>query len=231
MFLTDEENAMSEFDTKYRARIMALSTTNIADALDALDLKGATFGIRPMWEKAAKITGRAVTVKLTAAGLTKSGNHLGVAAIDAAQRGDVIVIDNGGRLDTSCWGGILATGAKMKDISGLVVDGAVRDLDDIMEADFPVYARGTVVSTARGRIMEESTNVMIQFAGVQVRPGDVVLADKSGVVVVPWEKIDDVLARAEEFFGKEESMMRDIRSGLSMLEVDNKYNYEKMLKK
>jgi regulator of RNase E activity RraA len=222
---------MRDFDRKYRARLLALSTTNVADALDALDLKGATFGIRPMWEKAAKITGRAVTIKLTAAGLTKSRNHLGVAAIDVAQGGDVIVIDNGGRTDTSCWGGILATGAKMKNISGLVVDGAVRDLDDIIATDFPVYARGTVVSTARGRIMEENTNGMIQFAGVQVRPGDVVLADKSGVVVVPWEKIDDVLARAEEFFGKEESMVRDIRSGLSMLEVDNKYNYEKMLKK
>ncbi|MDR2745127.1 MAG: hypothetical protein LBB66_08070 [Desulfovibrio sp.] len=222
---------MQNFDQKYRTRLLALSTTNVADALDAWDLRGATFGIRPMWEKADKITGRAVTVKLTAAGETKSKNHLGVTAIEAAESGDVIVIDNGGRLDTSCWGGILATGAKMKGIGGLVVDGAVRDLDDIMEIDFPVYARGTVVSTARGRIMEESTQKMIQFGGVQVRPGDVVLADKSGVVVVPWEKIDAVLTKAEEFFGKEESMIRDIRSGLSMLEVDNKYNYEKMLKK
>lgn len=222
---------MQDFDQKYRSRLFALSTTNIADALDALSLKGATFGIRPMWEKAAKIAGRAVTIRLTAAGLTKSKSHLGVGAIDAARSGDVIVIDNGGRLDTSCWGGILATGAKMKKISGLVVDGAVRDLDDIIDVDFPVYARGTVVSTARGRVMEESTNVMIQFGGAQVRPGDVVLADKSGVVIIPWEKIDDVLVKAEEFFAKEASMVADIRSGLSMLEVDNKYSYEKMLQK
>ncbi len=222
---------MNDFDTKYRARIMALSTTNIADALDALGLKGATYGIRPMWEKAAKITGRAVTVKLTAAGLTKSKNHLGVMAIEAAQSGDVIVIDNGGRLDTSCWGGILANGAKMKKIGGLVVDGAVRDLDDIIEADFPTYARGTVVSTARGRIMEESTQQMISFGGVQVRPGDVVFGDKSGVVIIPQEKLDAVLDKAEGFFAKEESMIRDIRAGLSMLEVDNKHSYETMLKK
>lgn len=220
-----------EFDVKYRKRLLGMSTTNIADALDALGLKGATFGVRPMWESAAKITGRAVTLKLTAAGLTKGKNHLGVMAIEAAARGDIIVIDNGGRLDTSCWGGILANGAKCKGVSGIVVDGAVRDLDDIMQADFPAYARGSVVATARGRIMEESTNAMIQFCGIQVRPGDVVLADRSGVVIIPQERLDDVLAKAEEFFDKEEAMVAEILSGKGMLEVDNKYNYEKMLQK
>ena len=221
----------NEFDNKYKARLLALSTTNIADALDALGLKGATCGIRPMWEKTEKIAGRAVTLKLTAAGLTKSKTHLGVMAIEAAAKGDVIVIDNGGRLDTSCWGGILANGAKMKGVSGIVVDGAVRDLDDIIDVNLAAYARGTVVATARGRIMEESTNQMIQFGGVQVRPGDVVLADKSGVAIIPQEELDKVLDKAEDFFAKEEAMVAEIRSGKSMLEVDQKYNYEKMLQK
>ena len=222
---------MSDFDSKYRQRLLALSTTNIADALDALGLKGATCGIRPMWEAAPRITGRAVTLKLTAAGLTKGKNHLGVMAIETAAKGDIIVIDNAGRMDTSCWGGILANGAKTKGISGIVVDGCVRDLDDIMQADFPAYARGTVVATARGRIMEESTNAMIQFGGIQVRPGDVILADRSGVVVIPQEELDRVLDKAEEFYAKEEAMVAEILSGKSMLEVDNKFNYEKMLQK
>jgi regulator of RNase E activity RraA len=221
---------MSEFDLKYRCRLMALSTTNIADALDALALKGATYGIRPLWEAAGKIVGQAVTVKITAAGLTKGKNHLGVKAIEAAAAGDVIVIDNGGRLDTSCWGGILANGAKMKGVSGVVVDGAIRDLDDCIEVPFPAYARGTVVATARGRIMEEATNIMIQFGGVQVRPGDVVMGDRSGVVIIPQERLDEVVAKAEEFYRKEEEMIAEIRAGVSMLEVDNKFNYEKMLK-
>lgn len=222
---------MSDFDAKYRARLMALSTTNIADALDALGLKGATYGIRPMWEAVPKIAGCAVTLKLTAAGETKGKNHLGVMAIEAAEKGDIIVIDNGGRLDTSCWGGILATGAKWKGISGIVVDGAIRDLDDIIAVDFAAYARGTVVATARGRIMEESTNAMIQFGGVQVRPGDIVFGDRSGVVIIPQEHVDAVLGKAERFFAKEEAMIADIKAGDSMLEVDNKHNYEKMLQK
>jgi regulator of RNase E activity RraA len=221
---------MSDFDVTYRRRLAILSTTNIADALDALDLKGATYGIRPVWENAGKVIGRAVTLKITAAGLTKGKNHLGVKAIEAAKQGDVIIIDNGGRLDTSCWGGILANGAKMKGVSGVVVDGAIRDVDDCIDAQFPAYARGTVVATARGRIMEEATNIMIQFGGVQVRPGDVVMGDRSGVVIIPQEKLDEVLAKAEEFYEKEEQMVAEIRAGFSMLEVDNKFNYEKMLK-
>lgn len=221
---------MSDFYVKYHRRFMTLSTTNVADALDALGLKGATFGIRPLWEKAGKIVGRAVTVKIAAAGLTKGKNHLGVQAIEAAEAGDVIVIDNGGRLDTSCWGGILANGAKMKGVAAVVVDGATRDLDDCVEVNFPVYARGTVVATARGRIMEEATNVMIQFAGVQVRPGDVVMGDRSGVVVVPQERMDDVLVKAEEMYAKEERMVAEIRAGAGMLAVDDKYQYEKMIK-
>jgi len=221
----------SEFDIKYRPRLARLSTTNLSDALDALGLKGATYGIRPLWENAEKVLGRAVTIKITAAGLTKiTGNHLGVTAIEAASKGDVIMIDNGGRLDTSCWGGILANGAKQKGISGVVVDGAIRDLDDCVEIQFPAYARGAVVATARGRIMEEATNVLIQFAGVQVRPGDIVMGDRSGVVIVPQEKLDEVIEKAELFYGKEEQMIAEIRSGVGMLAVDNKFNYEKMLK-
>ena len=79
--------------------------------------------------------------------------------------------------------------------------------------------------------MEESTNAMIQFGGVQVRPGDIVFADRSGVVVIPQEHFIAVLEKAEVFYAKEEAMVADIKSGQSMLAVDNKHNYEKMLQK
>ena len=198
--------------------------------MDALGYRGATFGIRPMTPQWGKCAGPAVTLKMTAAGETKGKHHLGVKAIDAANEGDIVIIDNGGRLDTSCWGGILANGAKMKGITAVMIDGACRDLDDCIEIDFPVYARGTVVATARGRVMEESTNTMIQFGGVQVRPGDIVMGDRSGVVVIPQEHIDEILEKAERLYQKEEDMIHEIRNGVSMIEVDSKYNYEKMLK-
>ena len=205
-----------------RERLLKLSTTNVSDALDALGYRGATYGIRPIYEGAGKIAGSAVTVKMTAAGETKGKVHLGIRAIEAAQAGDVVVVDNGGRLDTSCWGGILANGALLKGISGVVIDGACRDVDDYVELGFPVYARGSVVATARGRIMEESTNGMIQFGGVQVRPGDGVLADRSGVVIIPAEHLEEVIARAEALFRKEEDMVADLRGGMGSLEVEPK---------
>ncbi len=217
-------------DANVREALKRLSTTNVSDALDALGLKGSTYGIRPIFEGAGKIVGEAVTLKLTAAGETKGKTHLGIKAIEAAKAGDVVVVDNGGRLDTSCWGGILANGAQLKGISGVVIDGACRDVDDYVEIGFPVYARGAVVATARGRIMEESTNALIQFGGVQVRPGDTVIADRSGVVIIPQEHLEKVLQKAQELFAKEESMIADLRSGLSSYEVDQKYGYEKMLK-
>lgn len=218
-------------DKATRERLMKLSTTNVSDALDALGYRGATYGVHPMYEGAAKIAGSAVTVRMTAAGETKGKVHLGIRAIEAAEAGDVVVVDNGGRLDTSCWGGILANGAQRKGISGVVIDGACRDVDDYVQIGFPVYARGAVVATARGRIMEESTNGMIQFGGVQVRPGDGVLADRSGVVFIPAEHLEQVLAKAEELWQKEEAMVADLLAGMSSLEVDQKYSYESMLKK
>ena len=78
--------------------------------------------------------------------------------------------------------------------------------------------------------MEESTNTIIQFGGVQVRPGDIVMGDRSGVVIVAQEHIDEILEKAELLYQKEEDMIREIRNGVSMMEVDSKYNYEKMLK-
>ena len=222
---------MNEFDQKYRARFEKLSSTNLSDAMDALGFRGYTFGIRPMREKWRKVVGPAVTMRMTAAGQTPQKTHLGMNAISAARPGDVIVIENGGRMDSSCWGGVLANSAKTKGLTATLVDGCVRDLDDCIDCDYPVFARGTVVCTARGRVIEAGTNEIINFGGVQVRPGDIVLGDSSGVVVVPQERIEEVLAKAEQLWQKEEDMIAEIRSGVDILEVDAKYNYNKMLAK
>lgn len=222
---------MNEFDQKYRARFEKLSSTNLSDAMDALGFRGYTFGICPMQEKWRKVVGPAVTMRMTAAGQAPQKTHLGMNAISAARPGDVIVIENGGRMDSSCWGGVLANSAKTKGLTATLVDGCVRDLDDCIDCDYPVFARGTVVCTARGRVIEAGTNEIINFGGVQVRPGDIVLGDSSGVVVVPQERIEEVLAKAEQLWQKEEDMIAEIRSGADILEVDAKYNYNKMLAK
>jgi 4-hydroxy-4-methyl-2-oxoglutarate aldolase len=219
-----------EFDTKYRKRFDNLATTNLADALDKVGMRGAVIGIRPLYD-CPKIVGRAVTIKVAAAGMVKPTSHMGVNAIDAASAGDIIIIDNRGDLFNNCWGEILSMGAKMKGVSGVVVDGAARDIDACREFGFPVYGRGTVPITARGRIMEESVNTMVRIGDIQVRPGDIVMADVNGVVIVAVEKLDEVLEAAEDILRREEAMIADLRKGISMVEVDRSSAYETMLKK
>jgi regulator of RNase E activity RraA len=195
-----------------------------------LGLKGATWGVRPQWQ-CPRIVGRAVTMKIKPTGLQQPTQHLGTAPIEAAKPGDIIVIDNGGKLEFSCWGGLLALSAKLKGLSGVVIDGASRDIDEARELNFPVYARGAVPMTARGRVMQESFNQEIQFAGVQCHSGDLVIADGSGVVIIAKEKEQEVVAAAEAIYQKEQEMADGIRKGYSGREMLEKLGYEQMLKK
>jgi regulator of RNase E activity RraA len=211
-------------------RLAKLDTCAVSDGMDRLGLKGATFGVRPMWA-CPKIIGRAVTMKIKPVGLEKPKQHLGTAAIVAAQPGDVIVVDNGGRPDSSCWGGLLSLAAKTKGISGIVIDGACRDIDESRDMEFPVFARGALPMTARNRVMQESFNQEIQFAGVQVHPGDLVIADGSGVVVIPRFQEEEVVKEAEAVAATEARMADGIRQGMSVLEVLEKLGYEAMLTK
>lgn len=209
-------------------RFAKLDTCTVSDALDSLGLKGATWGVRPQWP-CPRIAGRAVTMKIKPVGLQQPAQHLGSAAIESAKAGDIIVIDNGGRLEFSTWGGLLSLSARLKGIAGVVIDGACRDIDEARELEFPVYARGVVPMTARGRVMQESFNREVQFAGVQVHPGDLVIADGSGVVIVPSEKEQEVVTAAEAVFQKEAEMAAGIRKGFSGLEMLEKLGYEQML--
>lgn len=209
-------------------RLGKLDTCAVSDALDRLGLKGSVIGIRPLWP-CPRIVGRCVTVKIKPAGLEKPKQHLCTPAIAAATPADVIVVDHGGRTDVAAWGGLLSLAAQMKKIRGVIVDGAARDVDESRELEFPVYGRAAVQITARGRVMQESFNEEIEFAGVQVHPGDLVIADGSGVVFIPRAKEQQVIDQAEALAGREAKMADAIRSGRSVVEVMESLGYESML--
>ena len=120
----------TDFDSHFRTRLNALATSNLSDALDRVGIaRCAVHGIIPQWGR-TKIVGRATTIRMIAAGAVPAVAHLGVDAIFNSEVGDIIVIDNRGDLHHNCWGEILAMGAKQKGVSGVVVDGAVRDVED-----------------------------------------------------------------------------------------------------
>lgn len=214
-----------------RVRILrGLDTCAVSDALDKLGLNGAILGLRPLWD-CPRIVGRAVTVRLVATdGRATPSRHLGTAAVEAAGPGDVIVVDHRGRCDVAGWGGILSLAARRRAIEGVVVDGACRDVDEAREHRFPLYARAGVPRTARGRIVEAGFNEPVELCAVVVRPGDLVIADGSGVVAIPAAREAEVLAVAAGIAARERAMADAVNAGRSITEVMGG-DYESMLKR
>ena len=210
-------------------RLKRLDSCSVSDALDKLGLSGAVIGLSCLTVP-GRIAGPAVTVKLGAPmeGLPK--RHLGAGAVMAARPGDVIVVEHRGRLDVSGWGGLLSRGAVRRGVAAVIVDGACRDLDESLEFGLPVYARAAVPVTARGRVAEHGFNEPITVAGVAVKPGDLVLADGSGVVFVPLDKAEAVITTAETIFAREQLMAAAIDRGEPIGAVMGA-DYEEMLKK
>jgi regulator of RNase E activity RraA len=205
-------------------RLKALDTCAVSDALDHLQITGATTGVRPMWA-CPKIAGRARTVEAVDAAAGPAGRHLGTLTVQNSGSGDVVVVANRGRPTVSCWGDILTAAAQARGIEGAVIDGACRDLDAVAEAGFPVYARAAVPVTARGRLAERGSDVPVLFDGVLVRKGDLVLADGSGVVFLPAARAEEIIEVAERLTRRQEGMVAAIRAGEPVTEVmhDNRF--------
>ena len=208
-------------------RLRALDVCAVSDALDALGLPASVAGLKPLSVQ-RKITGAAVTVKLGTTPPSEHKRHLGTAAILACQAGDVIVVQQSTGIDCAGWGGVLCVGAQLKEVSGVIIEGPARDIDEARELGFPVYARSATATTARGRVYEQDFNCIIQVGDVEVQPGDYVIADGSAVAFVPRDRAEEVLIRAERIADRERLMILALKNGEAITEVMGK-NYETML--
>lgn len=150
---------------------------------------------------------------------TRAGDFVPVLkALQVARSGDVLVIDNQSRPDTAMWGEIITMEAQVKGVQGVVVDGLVRDIAGIRRRGFPVFARGTTPRVA-GRNNLGEVNVVVQCGGVAVTPGDIVVGDGDGVVVIPMRKAHEVLAGARAILDFEVGFKRKIEAGHSQVEL------------
>ena len=211
-------------------RLAQLDAGAVSDALDKLGLGGVVTGLQRL-SSARRISGRVLTVKMEKDdGRPVASRHLATTAIETAQPGDVIVMEQRTGIDAACWGGNLSLGASLRDVAGVIVDGPARDIDEAREYDFPVFARGATSRTARGRIVETGTNVPISVGDVTVTPGDFVVADGSAVAFIAAREIDRVLEAAEAIAARERAMVAALRDGTPISEVMGR-NYETMLKK
>jgi regulator of RNase E activity RraA len=213
-----------------REKFIKMSTTVVSDALDAIDLRNnVAIGVKPVWN-CPPIVGTAVTVRNIPAGTKKQIHHGGFVTASHCEEGSVIVVGNAGDIENNGWGELVSA-AKAKGAVGTVVDGAARDVDGFENMQYPVYAKGVVPRTARGRLVQDAVNITIKFCGVQVNPGDLVFADRNGIVFIPAGREKEVLNAAEKIYEKEESMIQAIKAGKDPLKVDLEHDYEKMLKK
>ena len=210
-------------------RLLRLDCCAVSDAMDKLKLSGVATGL-PQRSGAGRIAGKVITMKL-GTGAPPSGpvRHLGTTAVEAAQPGDVIVVEQKSGVEAGCWGGILTLGAKLRGVCGVVADGPVRDIDEAKALDFPVFARSCTARTARGRVVELATNGPVEIGSVTVNAGDYVLADGSGVAFIRPEDIERVLEAAEYIAAREAAMAQALREGRPITEVMGA-NYEHMLK-
>jgi 4-hydroxy-4-methyl-2-oxoglutarate aldolase len=211
-------------------RLAQLDACAVSDALDRLALPGAVTGIRRLTTM-RRISGRVITVKMGRdEGQPPASRHLGTTAIESAQPGDVIVMEQRTGIDAACWGGNLSLGARLRQIAGVIVDGPARDIDEAQEHDFTVFARSATARTARGRIVEVGTNVPITVGDVTVAPGDFVVADASGVVFIAGSELRRVLDAADAVAARERAMVAALRDGTPISSVMGA-DYETMLKK
>jgi len=212
------------------SRLRALDSCAVSDALDSRGLPSAVGGLRPLAAQ-RPTAGRAVTVLLGVPAATSGApspsapspgapkRHLSTAAVDASGPGDVIVVAHQGRTDCAGWGGLLSRAAVIRGIDGVVVDGAARDLAEATAVGLPVFASASTAVTARGRAVEVSWGEPVEFAGVPVAPGDLVLADAGGVVIIPSAHAETVLATAERIAATEAAMAAALDAGRPVSEV------------
>jgi 4-hydroxy-4-methyl-2-oxoglutarate aldolase len=224
-------------------RLRRLDACAVSDAFDRLKLSGVVAGV-PRQSGAGRIAGVAVTLKLDAGPPPRDPpllgspaeppapdrpRHLGTAAIEIAGPDNVIVVEQRTGIEAGCWGGLLTLGAKVRGVAGVIADGPVRDIDEARMYDFPIFTRAVTALTARGRVVERSTNTAVTAWSVTVNPGDYVIADASAVIFIAAVDIDRVLEVAESIAAREASMARAILAGVPISKVMGG-NYETMLR-
>lgn len=204
-----------------RDRLLQVGTTALSDALDKQGIDGQACGIMPV-VRTMRFAGPAFTIRMLPVGLTDGsvGDY-----IDDVQPGQVVVIDNDGILNATVWGDILTWVASEKGIAGTVIDGVCRDSDRSVELNYPVFARGNTMRTGKDRVTADAYNVPVQLAGVRVAPGDWLMGDADGVVVIPAEKVEEALAIAEQIEAVEDQIRASVKAGMRLDEARKQLGY------
>jgi len=203
------------------ARAERLDTATLSDALDRLGIAGQCQRIQPR-DGRFRMTGRAFTILYGPA-----SNPPGTVGdyIDDVPPGGIVVLDNGGREDATVWGDILTEIAHRRGLGGTVIDGICRDVALCIELGYPVYSRGHWMRTGKDRVQVEARDVSVNIGDARVRPGDLLRGDADGVLVIPREHEEAVLAAAAEIDHAEQQIREAVRAGMRLDEARKQFRY------
>src|ERR687897_825652 len=201
---------------------------SVSDAVELVTGKNGTMRYDMKLMAGTNLVGRAVTALAKPARPEQATPALAVKhsveIIDDAKPGDVGVIVMEGTLDIAAMGNLMATAAVERGMAGMGLDGAIRDLWDVRRMGLTVYARSRSPRTAVGHYATVAKNVPVECAGVTVRPGDIIVADEDGVVVVPHDQASRVLKEAQAIDDRERGMYPFIREFKSLQKAIAKFN-------
>ena len=205
-------------------RAAKIATATFANALDDFDLAECILPTIKAVAPGMTFAGPAVTVRESVGerGTFTSADFKVGAMIDAAGAGDVIVVAGGGA-NVSTWGGMASFAAKKKGVAGLLADIGVRDLEEMIEFQFPVCARHMTPLTGRTRLRIEAINEPVEVDGVAVEPGDLIVADGTGVVVLPAARAAEIIDNAERYSADDAAAIKDLDAGMTFTEAMAKY--------
>ncbi len=201
---------------------------SVSDAVELVTGKNGTMGHDMKPFVGGTMVGRAVTSLVKPASPEQATPALStkhsVEMIDNAKPGEVGVIVMEGTLDIAAMGNLMATAAKVRGMAGMVLDGAIRDIWDVRRMGLTIYARSASPRTAVGHYATVARNIAVTCGGITVRPGDILVADEDGVVVVPQEQAEEVLKKAQEIDAREKGMFPFIRQFKSLTKAIEKFN-------
>jgi regulator of RNase E activity RraA len=212
----------TNFTALSQETLMAFAKVPSAVASDTLS-RGQTMqsGINPL-DRSTKILGQART-----ADCPVGDNSAIRAAIGLCEKGQIIVVNAQGYESTAVFGGLMTLYAKERGIGGLVIDGAVRDTEEIIDAKLGMFARATCPRGPR-KSGDGFVDGTVSVGGVPVSPGDLIIGDADGVTVVPFAQIDTCLADSQEVLRKEEAILETLKQGGSLAGIYGKVDIEKL---